>query len=114
MTDADPTCPACGGHVTPGERFCEGCGADLGEPAPETPPVPEAPPRAECSAGACRSCGGEVADDGYCTQCGTAAARPRDHFTEQPAPWVAAVCDRGIRHHRNEDAVALAAATSPA
>ncbi|HSF97318.1 MAG TPA: protein phosphatase 2C domain-containing protein, partial [Ornithinibacter sp.] len=46
--------------------------------------------------------------------CGTAAARPRDHFTEQPAPWVAAVCDRGIRHHRNEDAVALAAATSPA
>ena len=33
-TDADPTCPTCGGHVTAGERFCEACGADLGEPAP--------------------------------------------------------------------------------
>lgn len=118
MTDPDPTCPSCGGHVTPGERFCEGCGADLGESAPEPPPTPEeppagAPPEAPPT-GACRSCGGEVADDGYCTQCGTAAAKPRDHFTEQPTPWVAAVCDRGIRHHRNEDAVALAAAAPPA
>ena len=38
---------------------------------------------------------------------------PRDHFTEQPAPWVAAVCDRGIRHRRNEDAVALDAGAEP-
>jgi len=58
---------------------------------------------------ACRECGGEVADDGYCTQCGARAASVRDHFSEQPAPWVAGVCDRGVRHHRNEDALALAA-----
>ncbi len=38
---------------------------------------------------------------------------PRNHFTEQPAPWVAAVCDRGIRHVRNEDAVAVAAGPEP-
>lgn len=122
-TGPDPTCPTCGGHVTPGERFCEGCGADLGGSTSEAPPTPdataEAPPVVATqplqatAAGGCRSCGGEVADDGYCTQCGTAAAKPRDHFTEQPAPWVGAVCDRGIRHHRNEDAVALAAAASP-
>ena len=71
-------------------------------------PAPVAAPPA--AAAACHECGGEVADDGYCTQCGAAAANARQHFTEQPAPWVAAVCDRGIRHHRNEDAVALAAA----
>jgi serine/threonine protein phosphatase PrpC len=56
----------------------------------------------------CLQCGGEVDDDGYCTQCGTKAPDPRDHFEEQPAPWVAGVCDRGIRHHRNEDAMAMA------
>jgi serine/threonine protein phosphatase PrpC len=117
--EADPTCPSCSGHVTPGERFCEACGADLGEPAPAPPATPEAPsveatqPLEATPTGGCRSCGGEVADDGYCTRCGTAAAKPRDHFTEQPAPWVAAVCDRGIRHHRNEDAVALAAGPTP-
>jgi serine/threonine protein phosphatase PrpC len=56
----------------------------------------------------CLECGGVVGDDGYCTQCGTKAPSPRDHFEEQPATWVAGVCDRGIRHTRNEDAMALA------
>ena len=61
----------------------------------------------------CHECGGEVADDGYCTQCGAAASGARNHFSEQPASWVAAVCDRGVRHTRNEDAVALAAGPDP-
>ena len=56
----------------------------------------------------CLQCGGEVDDDGYCTQCGTKAPSARDHFEEQPATWVAGVCDRGIRHYRNEDAMAMA------
>jgi len=50
-----------------------------------------------------------VDQDGYCTQCGTKAPSPRDHFEQHPAPWVAGVCDRGIRHTRNEDAMALQA-----
>ena len=41
------------------------------------------------------------------------APSERDHYTEQPAPWVAACCDRGIRHHRNEDATAIAADPEP-
>ena len=61
----------------------------------------------------CAACGGAVAEDGYCGTCGARAAAPRDHFVEQPAPWVAAVCDRGIRHPRNEDAVAVAADPEP-
>ncbi len=47
--------------------------------------------------------------DGYCTTCGGKARSQRDHWCEQPAPWVAGVCDRGISHARNEDAMALAA-----
>ena len=54
-----------------------------------------------------------VGADGYCETCGTKAPNERDHYTEQPAPWVAACCDRGIRHFRNEDATALAADAAP-
>lgn len=64
--------------------------------------VPEEPP-------ACPNCGGAYAADGYCETCGSRRANPRDHFSEQPASWVAGVCDRGIRKAANEDAMALAA-----
>ena len=36
-----------------------------------------------------------VGADGYCETCGTKAPSERDHYTEQPAAWVAACCDRG-------------------
>src|SRR3954469_2542635 len=81
-----PSCPSCASPVAAGERFCEACGADLGLPEP-------APAQAAATARTCRECGGDVADDGYCTSCGASAASPRDHFSEQPATWVAAVCD---------------------
>jgi serine/threonine protein phosphatase PrpC len=61
----------------------------------------------------CANCGGTVAADGYCEQCGAAAPRKRDHWCDQPASWLAAVCDRGVRHTRNEDAMAVAAAPEP-
>ena len=61
----------------------------------------------------CASCSGPVADDGYCEQCGAAAPRRRDHWLDAPASWLVAVCDRGVRHSRNEDATAVAAAAQP-
>ncbi|WP_152360683.1 protein phosphatase 2C domain-containing protein [Microlunatus speluncae] len=125
------TCPntGCGAEVPGDASFCEVCGAELnptsapvadeaaGEELPitlshsiraEQPTEPTAPP-----ARTCRDCGGVVGADDYCQTCGTKAPRERDHYTEQPAPWVAAVCDRGIRHHRNEDASAIAADAEP-
>ncbi|MFL6165817.1 MAG: protein phosphatase 2C domain-containing protein [Ornithinibacter sp.] len=118
--DQELLCPACQSPVASGERFCEACGADLGPAAASGAPAstasvmtPEGGDPPEVAPAACHECGGEVADDGYCTQCGAAAVSPRNHFTEQPAPWVAAVCDRGIRHARNEDAVAVAAGPEP-
>jgi serine/threonine protein phosphatase PrpC len=53
---------------------------------------------------ACRS--GRVDPDGYCENCGHAQPRERDHMEQELGP-LAAVSDRGLRHHRNEDAFAV-------
>jgi serine/threonine protein phosphatase PrpC len=59
------------------------------------------------------ACGvGGVDADGYCEHCGHAQPRPRDH-QEQELEGVAAVSDRGLRHHRNEDAFAVSATALP-
>lgn len=70
---------------------------------------------------ACARCGSTMhADAAFCEACGAAVATPvrsergdRDHFTQSPAAWVAGVCDRGLLHDRNEDAMALAATQEP-
>jgi serine/threonine protein phosphatase PrpC len=128
-TGAAPiVCPACGEPVVAGDQFCEDCGAELAGGVDTSPPIAEgeartgyvAPPtgggpaaEATSDRRTCPACGGTIAADGYCETCGTPAASERDHFAEQPSAWVAAVCDRGIRHHRNEDAVALCADEGP-
>lgn len=80
--------------------------------APAASPAPEEA-SGEAAVGAtlprCASCQGEVGADGWCTVCGARAGNGRDHVTEQASPTVGAVSDRGIVHHRNEDACALAA-----
>ena len=133
------TCPSCGTAVTEGARFCEACGAPLGTTvsAPATPaaapagdadhplgdaPI-SAPPRTPARAlpappapggrRPCTECGGEVGPDLYCLECGTKAPSERDHFEEQPASWVAGVCDKAIGKSRNEDAMALLAGEAP-
>lgn len=55
----------------------------------------------------CPRCGGRIDFDGYCEQCGAKAPSVREHFAENPAGWVAGICDRGIKHARNEDAMAM-------
>ncbi|OQD56090.1 serine/threonine protein phosphatase [Streptomyces phaeoluteigriseus] len=53
---------------------------------------------------ACRA--GRVDDDGYCENCGHAQPRERDHMEQESGP-IAAVSDRGLRHHRNEDSFSV-------
>ncbi|MFJ6369612.1 protein phosphatase 2C domain-containing protein [Streptomyces virginiae] len=88
------------------------------EPAYGAPQPPQAPP-AQGSAPApeggktCVACrAGHVDTDGYCEHCGHAQPRERDHIEEELGS-VAAVTDRGLRHHRNEDSFAVAATALP-
>ncbi|MGY0486505.1 protein phosphatase 2C domain-containing protein [Streptomyces sp. WG-D5] len=89
-------------------------GFPLAAPDPRTA-TPEELDAATPAAGtklcvACRS--GHVDPDGYCENCGHAQPRERDHM-EQELDAVAAVSDRGLRHHRNEDAFAISSAALP-
>ncbi|MEV4437210.1 protein phosphatase 2C domain-containing protein [Streptomyces sp. NPDC049555] len=128
-------CPVCHEPLEPSDNFCGGCGAALaavppvpagghgtGRWRPDTPAAREAaecreapgggavPAQAEHGASpgrpcaACRS--GMIDNDGYCEHCGHAQPRERDHMEHESA-GVAAVSDRGLRHHRNEDAYAV-------
>ena len=106
------SCPGCGTVAADGSTFCEHCGTRLVAPAPE--PVEATTPADEPSVPVCRACGGTIAADGYCEQCGEPAANERDHWSERPSAVVGGVCDRGRRHSRNEDAMALGVVGSTA
>ncbi|MGW2325121.1 PP2C family protein-serine/threonine phosphatase [Streptomyces sp. NPDC001700] len=77
-----------------------GTGADPRQPGGDSRP--------RCAA--CQE--GTIDRDGYCEHCGHAQARERDHM-ERELAGVAAASDRGLRHHRNEDAFSVATAALP-
>ena len=116
-TEASP-CPACGEMLVPGARFCEACGAATGREAPEAaagdPAVLDEAEGAaagevvgeeEPGAAACVRCGAPIDADGYCTSCGHRALEPVDVYDGRSLAYAT---HRGRRHHRNEDAGALA------
>lgn len=76
----------------------------LQAPDPRTAGAAAAPAGSPAVCVACRA--GRVDDDGYCENCGHAQPRERDHMEQESGP-VAAVSDRGLRHHRNEDSFTL-------
>ncbi|KND36523.1 PP2C family serine/threonine-protein phosphatase [Streptomyces acidiscabies] len=84
------------------------------EAEPEEYPLQAPDPRAAAEAAklcvACRV--GLVDGDGYCENCGHAQPRERDHMEREFGP-LAAVSDRGLRHHRNEDSFAVGTAVLP-
>ena len=94
-------CPSCADERGAGAAFCEACGRPLTEEAVASAAAPAGP--------LCPSCGAtdSIGTDGYCGNCGMLAFRPRDHIETEAGP-AGAVTDRGLRHHRNEDAMFLA------
>src|SRR5690606_8126709 len=76
----------------------------LADPAPAVT-QPSGPPCVACRTGT-------VDADGYCTRCGHARRHERDHV-ERGLGGVAAVSDRGLRHHRNEDSFAVSTTALP-
>ncbi|MDP1805072.1 MAG: protein phosphatase 2C domain-containing protein [Acidimicrobiales bacterium] len=102
MTDVAAACPVCGEPIAAGDLFCEACGNAL--------PVPEAPvplPAPAATAVTCPSCGNQGEPvEGYCGVCGTRLPAPRDH-QELVLEGAAGVSNKGKRHARNEDAMAI-------
>lgn len=104
---AGPTsCPSCGAEVATAGGFCESCGAPL---SPTEQVAVPAPAGGESPVELSRA----ILPDADAPAGGTKPRSPRDHYVEQPATWVAACCDKGLRHDRNEDATAVAADEPP-
>ncbi|HEX5116251.1 MAG TPA: PP2C family serine/threonine-protein phosphatase [Pseudonocardiaceae bacterium] len=101
-------CPGCGAETAAGDRFCENCGTDLLLVAGGTPDGAVVP-----SPRGCVVCGAEIDADGFCTRCGVAQPAVRDRV-ELDLTGAAGVSDRGLRHHRNEDAMAIRVTADPA
>ena len=142
-TGTAATCPSCGAERIAGATFCEACAFEFTDILPDAGDATEGPARGEESpldvgwtgpsardstqtasaaepgdaatgdGAPCRQCSDGHYLDGYCDTCGSKQPDPRDHFTEEPAAWVAGVCDIGKRHRRNEDAMALSAQATP-
>ncbi|MFI1399989.1 PP2C family serine/threonine-protein phosphatase [Streptomyces sp. NPDC020681] len=101
--DFELAAPAAGSAVAADPRAVEPASAD-----PRTDGSGAAAGAKLCVA--CRA--GHVDTDGYCENCGHAQPRERDHM-ELELGSVAAVSDRGLRHHRNEDSFAVSSTALP-
>ncbi len=102
-------CVSCGIDQAPENKYCEDCGARvaLAGTAGAPPAAAAEPSCARCGAGP-----EAVDEDGFCARCGFQRVAPaRDHFELAVSPYLAGVSDRGKRHHRNEDALALVSCT---
>ena len=99
---ATAACPNCGRAVGATDNFCEACRTELAQAVVSG----DAPtPASECPA--CHSA--QISADGYCESCGRKMPSGRDHV-ELDLGLLAGVTDKGLRHPRNEDAMALATA----
>jgi serine/threonine protein phosphatase PrpC len=95
-------CPSCGHAVGADDNFCEACRTELSPAAVSDDATPAA-----TSCPFCHS--GQITPDGYCESCGRKVPSGRDHI-ELDLGLLAGVTDKGLRHPRNEDAMALATA----
>ncbi|MFP8943434.1 PP2C family protein-serine/threonine phosphatase [Streptomyces fenghuangensis] len=122
---APPAAPAAqaGGEAQAEDAGRSGGAGQAGPPAPDPreSPLPAGAQGGAPAGGApagggqerCVACGtGAVDAEGRCEHCGHAQPRERDHMEEE-SEGVAAVSDRGLRHHRNEDSFAVSAVSLP-
>ena len=109
--DAGVTCPSCGGPTAAGDSFCEACGRELTPAVISADASGKSPECPVCSVDPTGLPAG-VSPEGYCESCGRKVPTGREHV-ELGLGLLAGVTDRGLRHTRNEDAMALATADAP-
>ncbi len=92
-------CANCGATVLLTDQFCEECGTALTATAPKN------------TTQGCQKCGAKIEnidEEGYCSQCGFRnVIHEKERLEILINANLAGVSDRGIRHHRNEDYLAL-------
>src|SRR5487761_1466143 len=115
MSAAETTavCPSCGEPIGPGDAFCESCGTELAPAVVSTGSPGFVPSCPVCSLDPSVDQPAGITADGYCESCGRKVPTGRDH-AELDLGLLAGVTDRGRRHPRNEDAMALATADTAA
>lgn len=120
MVEDHAFCEQCGAALRPHgaaltpeqSQSAVGAGRDpsgllvLGADQASLAPLPEAGIEPEPGSPPCPECGGGFAD-GYCERCGAPQPDPRAHQEIAPGTWLAGVCDIGVRHAGNQDAMAL-------
>jgi serine/threonine protein phosphatase PrpC len=99
-------CPTCGGTANAADSFCESCGTELAPPLSSVGPPGYTAQCPVCSLDESAP-PGAISAEGYCESCGRKVPSGRDHV-ELNLELLAGVTDRGLRHPRNEDAMALA------
>lgn len=103
-------CPNCKEEVEDSANFCGACGEPITGQAVEQQ---KATPAAPGTCGNCRADATEIDEDGFCKRCGHDRTHEgRNHFEVIIDQGVAAVSDRGIRHHQNEDFFAIGKANT--
>src|SRR5215475_10377746 len=100
------SCPSCGQPFDEADGFCETCGSPVAPAAVSSDASTEALECPVCSADSSAEHSG-ISVEGYCESCGRKVPSVRDHV-ELDVGLAAGVTDRGLRHSRNEDAMALA------
>jgi serine/threonine protein phosphatase PrpC len=92
-------CFKCGAAVAIDDKFCEECGTPLTAIKQPTSTL------------GCEKCGAElevIDAEGYCSQCGFRQFLPeKDRLEITINSHLAGVSDRGLKHHRNEDFLAI-------
>jgi serine/threonine protein phosphatase PrpC len=106
------SCPSCGQPFDEADGFCETCGTPVAPAAVSSGATTAAPECPVCSADSSAE-PARISAEGYCESCGRKVPSMRDHV-ELDVGLAAGVTDRGLRHSRNEDAMALAATLGPA
>jgi serine/threonine protein phosphatase PrpC len=106
--NARVACTTCGEPVEVGDSFCEACGAELAPAAISAEAPGFSPTCPVCSVDPSVSASAGISPEGYCEACGRRVPTGREHV-ELDLGLLAGVTDRGLRHSRNEDAMALAA-----
>lgn len=96
-------CPNCTATIFPDDQFCEECGTPLVQLTPlYIEPAPSI---------GCYKCGAPleaIDNEGYCSHCGFQTEQPKsDRLQITINSQFAGASDRGIKHHKNEDYLAL-------